>query len=158
MQKKVRKFIRLKNTTISPDENLERAWKLLARHDISLLAVDDKDKTLLGVIGEDDLVYQIVPDYIEYFSEFFPEAPEINDLEDKFNKEINQTPKDIMNRKCFTMHIDKPLFKALTKMMAYNVRALPVIDDERRYQGMIIEDDIMSYIFNKHLKLVKRRK
>lgn len=146
------------HSTVNPQTPVDKIWKLLARRDITLVPVVDDKKYLVGVIGEDDLLGLLVPDYREYFSDFLPDSPDIDDLEDKFEKEILLTAKDVMNNKCITISPDQPIFKALSRMMTYKVRTLPVVDDDFKYLGMVIEDDIMVYLFKKHLHLVKKLK
>lgn len=154
----VKSLLRMTHTTVFPLTSVDKIWKLLARRDITLVPVVDDKKYLVGVIGEDDLLGLLVPDYREYFSEFLPDSPDIDDLEDKFEQEILLTAKDVMNNKCITISPDQPIFKALSRMMTYKIRTLPVVDDEKKYLGMIIEDDIMVYLFNKHQHLVKKLK
>src|SRR3989344_7352878 len=92
----VKQLLRMKHTTVTPETHLDRVWKLLERRDISLVPVVDKSSMLVGVIGEDDLLYRLVPDYYEYFSMFFPEIPTERDLEDRLEKEITMVAKDVM--------------------------------------------------------------
>jgi len=161
---KVKNLLRMSHTIISPETSVDRIWKLLARRDITLVPVVNKENKLVGVIGEDDLLYRLVPDYREYFSDFLPDSPDMGDLEDKFEKEILLTAADVMNKNYITVTADQPIFKALSRMMTYHVRSLPVVDDNKKYLGMVIEDDIMQYLFEKHqhivsmLKLKKQRK
>lgn len=154
----VKSLIRLIHTKVSPDTSVSKVWQLLSKRNITLLSVVSDDDTLLGVIGEDDLLYRLVPDYREFFSEFLTASPDIKDLEDSLEKEIHLTASAVMNRKVISIKADQPIFKALSKMMAYRVRAMPVVDDKNRYLGMIVEDDIMGYLFKKHESVVKKKK
>ena len=145
------------NIKVTATIPVEKAWILLARRDISLVPVVSAENKLVGVIGEDDLLYRLVPDYFEYFSEYIPDSPNLKELEDKFEKEIILTAEDVMNKKAVTVSPDKPIFKALSKMMACQVRWLPVVDEDKKYLGMIGEDDIMQYLFTKHKNTVRKR-
>ena len=154
----VRQLLRMKHTTVAPQTHVDRVWKLLERRDISLVPVVDKNRKLVGVIGEDDLLYRLVPDYYEYFSMFFPEVPNEKDLEDKLAKEVAMIATDVMEHKVVVALPEELLFSALSRMMVHHVRQLPVVDDDGKYLGMIIEDDIMKYLFQKHSHLVKGKK
>lgn len=154
----VKQLLRMKHTTVSPQTQVDRVWKLLERRDISLVPVIDKSGILLGVIGEDDLLYRLVPDYYEYFSMFFPEVPNERDLEEKLEKEITMTARDVMVGKVVVSLPGESLYSALSRMMVHHVRQLPVVDEEGKYLGMIIEDDIMRHLFSKHAHLLKRKK
>src|SRR3990167_432589 len=87
------------NIKVTATTPVEKAWILLARRDISLVPVVSAENKLVGVIGEDDLLYRLVPDYFEYFSEYIPDSPNLKELEDKFEKEIILTAEDVMNKK-----------------------------------------------------------
>jgi len=154
----VKSLIRGSRIKVSPDTTVDKVWKLLARRDITLVPVVDEKNTLVGVIGEDDILYLLVPDYREYFSEFFPISPDLEDLEEKLEKELILKASDVMNREVVYIHEDQPVFKALSRMMIHRIRALPVLDTEEKYAGIIYEDDIMQYLFDKHKHLVKKRK
>lgn len=155
---KVRSLIRLQQTKVTPSASVARVWQLLAQRNITLLSVVDETDKLVGVIGEDDLLYRLVPDYRDHFSEFYHSAPNIKDVEINLEKEIRLTAQDVMNKKVITIGPDQEIFKALAKMMAYNIRVLPVVDEEQKFYGMIFEDDIMQYLFKKHKHVIKKGK
>lgn len=154
----VKSLIRLIQTKVFPDTSVARVWQLLSKRNITLLAVVSENNTLVGVIGEDDLLYRLVPDYREFFSEFLSASPDLKDLEDNLEREIHLAAKDVMNKKVVSINADQPIFKALSKMMVYKVRAMPVVDGEDKYLGMIVEDDIMQFLFRKHKDVVKKQK
>lgn len=155
---KVASLIRMVHTKVSPDAAVEKVWKMLAKRNITLLSVVSHDNDLIGVIGEDDLLYRLVPDYREYFSEFIPGAPDVSDLEEKLGRELLLTASDVMNKNVITVGPDQPIYKALSKMMAHNVRVLPVVSEEKKFLGMIFEDDIMQYLFKNYKTVVRKRK
>lgn len=152
------KSFRLLKIKVTPDASLEKVWKLLERRDITLVPVVTEKNILVGVIGEDDLLYRLVPDYREYFSEFFPEAPDIDDIGEKLRRAIKLTARDVMNEKVVDINGNQPISKALSKMMANRFRVLPVVDEEKHYLGMIMEDDIMQYLFERYQRVVARKK
>lgn len=145
------------HTKVAPETSVEKIWKLLARRSVTLVPVVSSQYKLLGVIGEDDLLFPLVPDYRNYFSEFLKDSPDLEDIEEKLNKEILLEAQDVMNKKVIAIHANQPIFKALSKMMAYHIRALPVVDDDDRYLGLVLEDDIMVYLFEKHNSWKKSR-
>ena len=153
----VKSLTRLAKIKVTSTTPVEKVWILLARRDISLVPVVSVENKLVGVIGEDDLLYRLMPDYFEYFSEFIPDSPNLKEMQEKFEKEIQLTVKDVMNRNVVTVSSDKPLFKAIAKMLANKVRWMPVVDSEKRYIGLICEDDIMKYLFRKHENTLRKR-
>lgn len=155
---KVKSLIRLQHTKVSPDTYVALVWQLLAKRNITLLSVVSAEGKLLGVIGEDDLLVRLVPDYRENFSEFLTYCPNLEELEENLKKAFALIAKDVMNKKIISIKADEPIYKALSKMMAYRVRVLPVIDEEKNFLGMIVEDDIMQYLFKAHQHIVKKGK
>lgn len=153
----VKTLTRLANIKATETTPVEFVWKLLARRDISLVPVVSVNNTLVGVIGEDDLLYRLIPDYYNYFSDFFPDIPTMKDIQEEFEREILLTAEDVMNRQVVAVLEDQPIFKALAKMMANHIRWLPVVDEDNHYNGMIGEDDIMEYLFQKHQHAVKAK-
>ncbi len=51
---------RLSNIKATESTHVETVWKLLSRRDISLVPVLSPKNTLVGVIGEDDLLYRLM--------------------------------------------------------------------------------------------------
>lgn len=154
----VKQLLRMKHTTVTPETRLDRVWKLLERRDISLVPVVDNKNILAGVIGEDDLLHLLIPDYYEYFSMFFPQIPDENDLEDKLAKEVSMVAADVMEKRVVVAFAEESIYTALARMMVHRVRQLPVVDENTRFLGLIIEDEIMRYLFQKHSHLVSKRR
>lgn len=152
----VRSLIRHPRLAVPLTTPVEKIWSLLSKNDISLLAVVDEEKKLRGVIDEDDLLFRLVPDYYNVFSEYVPEAPDLLDMQELLEKEILLTAREVMNPKAITVLADQPVFKALAKMIAYHHRMLPVVDSEHRFRGMIAEEDIMQLLLKRHKNIVKR--
>ena len=154
---KIRSFIRMPQTKVYPDTPLEKVWKLLSQRHIFLLPVVSEKNILLGVIEEEDLLYRLIPDYRDYFSEFFSQKPDISDLEDRLEHDIILTAKDVVRKPVVSISSDQDIFKALSKLMAYHFRQLLVVD-EGKFVGLIFEDDIVNYLLEKHKHIVKRHK
>ncbi|KKS47312.1 hypothetical protein A3J20_06075 [Candidatus Gottesmanbacteria bacterium RIFCSPLOWO2_02_FULL_42_29] len=146
---KVRQLMRLKPKTVTPDTPLERVWQIVSELKFHILPVVDENNRLKGVITAEDLLKNLVPDYRNFFSEFYPDAPTIDDIVDQIEKQIRLTARDLMNKKVYTANSDQDVFKALSKMMVYNVRILPVLNDDEKLAGFIVEKDIFKYLFQK---------
>ena len=144
--------------TVNPESPLWEVWKLLADKQIHIVPVVDKDNTLKGIITAEDLLKNLVPDYRDLFTEFYKDAPEIEDIEEQINRQVHLKAQDIMNSKVFTTYEDTDVFKALSRLLIYNVRILPVVDDDDRLKGFIIEKDIFKYLFDKKSHLFNKMK
>src|SRR3989338_373445 len=146
---KVSKLMRRNPKTVTPDAPLDRVWQIVSELKFHILPVVDENNRLKGIITAEDLLKNLVPDYRHFFSEFYPEAPTIEDIVDQIEMQINLFAKDLMNKKVYTVNSDQDVFKALSKMMVYNVRILPVLDGDEKLAGFIVEKDIFKYLFQK---------
>ena len=146
---KVRQLMRRDPKTVLPDTSLDRVWQLVSELKFHILPVVDENNRLKGIITAEDLLKNLVPDYRNFFSEFYPDAPTIEDIVDQIEKQTHLTARDLMNKKVYTINSDLDVFKALSKMMVYNVRILPVLNDDEKLIGFIVEKDIFKYLFQK---------
>ncbi|KKS97668.1 MAG: hypothetical protein UV73_C0006G0022 [Candidatus Gottesmanbacteria bacterium GW2011_GWA2_43_14] len=153
---KVRQLMRLKPKTVTPDIPLDRVWQLVSKLKFHILPVVDADNKIKGIITAEDILKNLIPDYRDFFSEFYPEAPTIEDIADQIEKQIKLSARDLMNKRVYTVGEDEDVFKALSKMMAYNVRILPVLNDEDRVVGFIVEKDIFKYLFEKEKHILSK--
>lgn len=153
----VKQLIRGSRIKVTPDTTVDKVWKLLAKRDITLVPVVDENNTLVGVIGEDDILYLLVPDYRDFFSDFFTDSPDLDEIEERLKSEVLLRAEEVMNRNIKTIMPDQPIFKALAKMMANHIRVLPVVTEDKKFLGIIWEDDIMEFIFKEHEKLLKKK-
>src|SRR3990167_9283099 len=94
---KLKPFIKKAHAKVQPETPLVYIWDLLLHNIISLVPVVTKEDKLVGVIHEEDLLYKLIPDYREFFSEFLPDAPTFTDVEDKFRQQICKCAKDVLN-------------------------------------------------------------
>ncbi len=132
--------------TTSPDTKVPQIWKLIFSKKIHGLPVVDKNKKLLGIISEEDILSRLYPDIsevVENFSTgFMPE-----DLDEKLAAIKHLTARDIMNRRVIYARPETLIMRALSRMIVRQVRQLPVLDDDDRVIGMISKGDIFDNLF-----------
>ena len=155
---KVRTLMRVKPKIVHFDTPLYDVWDLVARRQIHIVPVIGPNGNLRGIITAEDILKNLVPDYRDFFSEFYPQAPTIKDIVDQIQKQRFLTAKDVMNKTVYTVNHKHDVFKALSRMMAYNVRILPVVNDQDKIVGFIVEKDIFKYLFQKKKDLLKKMK
>ncbi len=146
---KVKNLMRVKPKTVYLDTPLDKVWSLVSSLKFHMVPVVDKNFFIKGIITAEDLLINLIPDYREFFSDFFPTSPSIDDLEEKIKNQIHLTASDIMNKTVYTVYQNHDVFKALSRMLAYNKRILPVLDEKEKLVGFIVEKDIFKYLFNK---------
>lgn len=158
---KVKDLMRLNPKTVHLETPLEVVWNIVGEQRFHMVPVIDKEGSIKGIITAEDILVSLVPDYREFFSEFFPDSPTIEDIEGKIEKNLQLAAADVMNKTVYTAHREHDVFKALSRMLAYNLRVLPVIDEYEKLVGFIVEKDIFKYLFKKQkhiLKKIKRKK
>lgn len=149
LKMKVKALMRLKPKTVFPSTPLSSVWKTIACERLYILPVVDDKKIIKGIISAEDLLIRLIPDYREFFSAFYPDSPEIEDIEEKMQKQITLLAQDVMNKEVYTVNQDHDVFKALSRMITYNVTNLPAVDGKYRLRGIIAEEDIFNYLFTK---------
>lgn len=155
---KVRQLMRLKPKTVTVEAHLDEVWQLVSKLKFHILPVVDEHKHLQGIITAEDILKNLVPDYRAIFSDYYPQAPTFEDIVDQIEKQINLCAQDVMNKTVYTITPEADVYKALSKMMARNVRILPVVNQKEILVGFIVEKDIFRYLFLKQQKLWKKIK
>lgn len=110
-----------KPVTVSPNASLQQCAKLMAQEHVGSLLIKEGNK-VVGIITEQDIVRKSVV---------------------KNELPSNKKAKDIMETNLMTISPEKDVFDALTAMRDYNIRHLPVMDDETLV-GFVTLKDILK--------------
>ena len=155
---KVKSLMRKNPKTVILDTPLSIIWNLLGHKQLHMLPVVDEENRLKGIITAEDLLKNLVPDYRQFFEEYYPNAPTIEDIEEQIEKQTHLTAKNIMNPNAPSASENMDLFKALSLLMVNHVRILPVVDDGKKIKGFIVEKDIFRYLFKEKHDLFQKLK
>ena len=100
-----------------------RIAKLIKTENIGSVPIceDRHGKTLLGIVTDRDLALQVVAENLDASS---------------------TRVQDVMTREPLTCRADDDLQTALDAMEKHQVRRIPVVDDDRRLIGMILQADV----------------
>ncbi|HEB68409.1 MAG TPA: CBS domain-containing protein [Desulfobulbus sp.] len=135
---------------ITADEamSVKSLAKLLFEHHIGGMPVYDKNKKVIGVVTESDLIDQNkkvhIPTVVAILDSFiFLESPD--KLEKDIKKMAATTVGDICSRKLVSVRPDTPLDEVATLMAEQQVHTLPVMDGEQLV-GVIGKSDIIRTI------------
>lgn len=155
---KVRDLMRKNPRTVQLDTPVETVWDLISSKQFYMLPVLDSDGYIKGIITAEDLLANLIPDYREFFSNFYPQAPKFKDIEAKIEKQLGLVAADVMNETVYTVYEYHDVFKALSRMIAYNVRVLPVTNKRELLVGFIVEKDIFTYLLEKQKNILEKVK
>ncbi len=107
--------------TISPNTTLQQCAKIMKEEHVGSLIIKENSK-VMGILTEQDIVRKSVIN---------------NDLPS--NKKV----KDILETNVISINPERDIFEALTMMRDYNIRHLPVIDEDKLI-GFITLKDILK--------------
>ncbi len=120
-------------------------------HKFSSVPVIDKNKKLLGIVTEKDLLRKLYPTQAELIEDFF-EASNFNNIEDKIHDVEKLTAQEIMGKHPITTLSETPLMRAGSIMLTENKRRLPVVDKKGKLVGVISQGDIFRAVFSHLVK------
>ena len=132
--------------TVSPEEEVDKAARILLENKISGLPVVDANNHVVGIITEKDLIVRAgelkVPFYITLFdSIIFLENPI------RFNNDVKKyiatQIKDAMTRKVFMVEEDTPINENVEIMQKRAVNRVPVVRNDKLV-GIITRNDILK--------------
>lgn len=136
--------------TVHPDDDVEKAARLLLEHHISGLPVVDGAGKLVGIVSEADLVLQEKgvrgPLYTVFMGGIlYLENP--RRFDEEFRRAVARKIGDLMSKKLYTVSPDDPVTKVAAIMVDKGVNRVPVVDREQRLVGIISRHDIIRAAF-----------
>ena len=110
-----------------PADSAAKAAQLMKNENIGSIPVieNEQSRTLLGIVTDRDLALTIVAE----------------------GQDANSTPVEaVMTRKLVTCLADDDLQKALDAMAEYQLRRIPVVDNDNRIVGIIAQADVATRV------------
>lgn len=135
---------------VSPETPLNEAIRILAERHFSGLPVVDKERKLVGILSEADLMWRETgvtpPPYITILdSVIYLENP--GQYERELHKALGQTVGEVMSQKhLITTEAAKPLREAAQIMHDRNIHRLPVLDAAGQVIGILTRGDIVRHM------------
>lgn len=132
--------------TVSPEEKVDKAARILVENKISGLPVVDANNHVVGIITEKDLIIRAselkVPFYITLFDGIiFLENPI------RFNNDVKKyiatQVKDAMTRKVFVVEEDTPVSEIVEILQKRAINRVPVVRNDKLV-GIITRNDILK--------------
>lgn len=151
---RVGKVMSRKVVTVSPETTFKEIGDIIFgkhfKHKFSSVPVVDKNRKLLGIVSEKDLLTRLYPDERDIIEDFFG-ATNFYQMEEKIHDIEGMTAQKLMSKNPVVTSPEIPILKAGSIMLLKRVRRLPVIDKKRKLVGVISQGDIFRAIFA-HLK------
>lgn len=140
---KVKEIMTKDVKSLSGEETVKDALDIISRLEISGLPVIDKDKNLLGMFTEKDVLRIILPGYLTQVGAFvYGDDPK--NIKNKFLNLHNLKVAEVMNKAVETVKEDTSLSEAARLMLTKNVRRMPVLDANKKVIGIISRYDVLA--------------
>jgi len=111
----------------TPGDTVSKVAQLMKRQDIGpvLIVDNERSKTLVGIVTDRDLAIKVV-----------------GEGRDPQNTKVEE----VMTRKLVTCHADDSIENAMKAMAQYQLRRIPVVDDNNRLVGIISQADVATRV------------
>ncbi len=134
-----------KVVTLTPEDTVKEAAKVLVDNHISGAPVVDSDGKLVGLISESDLIIQDVklrfPTYIHFLDSFIFLGNQRH-FEDTLRRAAAAKVGELMRKEVVTAGPDTDLEEIATLMADRHVGRIPIIDNDK-VAGIITKGDIV---------------
>ncbi|MDV2479681.1 MAG: CBS domain-containing protein [bacterium] len=138
--------------TVSPETEVEFAYRLMKKLDIRNLPVVDQDGVLLGIVTDRDFRQVLIPTWMDKPLTSRLRLSGDEEQPSKINKESYHAPEEVtvsevMTRDVVTVHPDTDMYEAIGIIYEHKFGALPVVDDEGKVVGILTRTDLIALLF-----------
>jgi len=147
---KVRDIMAKNIIKATPSTGIKEIYKIFSSKNIGGVPVVDTENKLLGMVTKTELLNVIIPDYFDMVGDFFF-IDDFGALEDKLESIPSLDlfiAEDLMVSNIITINRNASLMKAPVLMNKYNIRRLPVVDDDGKLVGIVTKMDVCRALFN----------
>lgn len=131
--------------TMAARQTLAEAVDILQKHELRHIPIVDEENHLVGILSDRDILRNL-----PYLSRN-PAKASPKFREDLFRMEgsravLNQQIGNVMTTKLWTIEANCPLVEAALILMKKKIGVLPVVDSERKLQGIVSVVDLLSVV------------
>jgi len=120
---------------------------------ISGMPVIDKERNIVGVISEKDILRGMYPKVDEFMGNGMNTGrTNFEDLESEYLDIMNMKVQDLMTANVFTVKPDEPVLRAVSIMCLRKIRRIPVAIDGKLV-GIVSMGDVHKAIFQNNINL-----
>jgi len=137
-------------TKVNPSTGIREIYGLFCKQNLGGVPVVDRESRIVGMVTKTELLEVLVPDYFDLVADFLF-IDDFGALEERLESIPSLElfiAEDLMVRDVITINQDASLMKAPALMDKYNVRRLPVVDDDKKLVGIITRMDICKALFD----------
>lgn len=116
-----------------------------------------KDKKLVGIVTEKDILTKLHPTVEEYYEDPV-NTSDFEKMEKNLSYFLNASAKDIMSKNPTTIDQDTPLVKAQSVMLVNKVSRLPIVDKEGSLIGIVSQGDIFRGLLKKEIPALEKER
>lgn len=147
---KIRDVMTKEVVKIGASAGIRRIYEIFCKNNIGGVPVVDKDDRLIGMVTKTELIDVLIPDYFDMIGDFLF-IDDLGALEEK----LESLPtlelfiaEDLMITDVISINENASLMKAPVLMNKYNVRRLPVVNNDNKLVGIITRMDVCKALFN----------
>jgi len=133
---------------VFPETLLLRASEIMTKNGYNGLPVLDKNKKVIGIITEYDLLTKGTAIHLPTFIKLFSDFPEEKNMliKEKLGDILNFTVRDVMNSDPLMVKENADLTKVIGLFSAHHrVNPIPVINEEGLLSGIISRFDVIKF-------------
>jgi CBS domain-containing protein len=142
----VEKIMTKRVILISPETPVKKVAALMLKNKITGIPVVDKNKKLIGIVTETDLVFQAtqlhLPTTLFLLDAFIP-LTSPNEFEHEIQKLTGIKASDIMTKKVITLNKKDTLEKVATLIREKKVHVFPVVE-KNKVIGIVGRSDLIK--------------
>jgi len=144
---RIEEIMTKKIKTVSPFMQIKELASFLVKENISGAPVVDEQGDFLGIITEEDLIFQDKkinpPTFLNFFSNIFPLG--LGELEKELKKIAGTDVKDVMQKNPKTITKDMSIEDVATLMTEQKIYYLPVIE-QKKVTGVVTKRDLIRAV------------
>jgi len=117
--------------TVGPDDDVAVAAKLLVDHDISALPVVDRDRRVIGILSEADLLRREELGTEKQRPWWLEAVTPASVLAMEYSRAHGEKVAELMSRKVVTASADASLSEIATLLERHRIKRVPIVEQDR---------------------------
>lgn len=135
---------------VNPGDHVEKVALLIFGRGVNGIPVCEKNKKLVGMITENDILKKFFPSISEFIEDTVHEA-NFEDMEEKAETIMSLPVSQIMSKKLTVVKLSTPLLRAQSLMNIKDIGRLPVVDDNGKLLGIVSKGDVFRSLIGEKL-------